>query len=88
MRSLFDCCIASLSNPPFVRVRTCFPGLSFCIPNQYVNHDTLTCTIKRTVVTGTYRCQAPQWQSITLTATAENDNDYSDAPCKDADGRV
>ena len=50
------------------------------IANQYVNHDTLTCTIKRTVITGTYLCQTSKCQSITYTATGENDQDNDDAP--------
>jgi hypothetical protein len=58
------------------------------IPNQYLNHDTITCTITHVVITGKYGCHAAKCQSITLTATAESDNDYGDAPCKDADGRV
>jgi hypothetical protein len=55
------------------------------IPNQYVNHNTLTCTIKKVVITGTYGCKTARCQSVTYTATT--DNSY-DAPCKDADGRV
>jgi hypothetical protein len=43
-------CVIYFSNP-FIAIT--LPD----IPNQYVNHDTLTCTIKRTVVTGTYGCQ-------------------------------
>ena len=58
------------------------------IPNQYVNHDTLTCTIKREVVTGTYGCQTAKCRFITFTATGEHDQDNNDAPCRDADGRV
>jgi hypothetical protein len=53
-----------------------------------VNHDTLTCTIKRTVITGTYGGQYSKCQSITFTATGEHDLDNDDAPCRDADGRV
>ena len=40
-------CLIYFSNP-FIAIT--LPD----IPNRYVNHDTLTCTIKRTVVTGTY----------------------------------
>lgn len=58
------------------------------IPNQYVNHDTLTCTIKRKVITGTYCCQSAGCQSITYTATGEHDQDNDDAPCRDAHGQV
>ena len=58
------------------------------IPNQYVNHDTLDCTIKSTVITGKYACQTSKCQSITYTATGEHDGDNNDAPCVDADGRV
>ena len=58
------------------------------IPNQYVNHDTLYCTKKSAVVTGKYPCQTAKCQSITFTATAENDQDNDDASCRDADGRV
>ena len=74
-------CVIYFSNP-FIAIT--LPD----IPNQYVNHDTLTCTIKRTVITGTYGCKTAKCQSITFTATGENDGDYNDAPCRDADGRV
>jgi hypothetical protein len=56
------------------------------IPNQYLNHDTLTCTITKVVVTGIYGCQTAKCQSATYTATGSNDADADDAPCKDADG--
>jgi hypothetical protein len=58
------------------------------IPNRYVNHQTITCTITKIVVTGKYGCQGLKCQSVTYTATGENDGDYGDAPCKDADGRA
>ena len=74
-------CVIYFSNP-FVAIT--LPD----IPNQYVNHATLTCTIKRTVITGKYGCQTSKCQSITFTATGENDQDNDDAPCRDADGRV
>ena len=53
------------------------------IPDQYVNHDTLYCSIKSTVVTGTYGCQTSKCQSITYTATGDGN-----APCADANGHV
>ena len=71
-------CVIYFSNP-FIAIT--LPD----IPNQYVNHNTLTCTIKKTVTTGTYGCQASKCQSITYTAT--KDHSY-DAPCRDADGRL
>ena len=59
------------------------------IPNDYVNHDTINCTITRTVVIGKYGCQTAKCQSITYTATKDSDGDSDDTPsCKDADGRV
>ena len=74
-------CVIYFSNP-FIAIT--LPD----IPNQYVNHDTLTCTIKQTVVTGTYGCQTAKCQSVTYTAKGEHDQDNDDAPCRDADGRV
>ena len=58
------------------------------IPNQYVNHETIACTITKIVITGKSGCPTPRCQSITLTATRDNDGDNDDATCKDADGRV
>src|SRR3974390_14991 len=58
------------------------------IPNEYVNHNTLACTIKGTVVTGKYGCQTSKCQSVTYTATGDNDQDNDDMPCRDADGRT
>jgi hypothetical protein len=80
-------CLIDFINPfgfgPPVFIQITLPD----IPN-HVNQDTLKCTIKRTVVTGTYGCQTSKCQSVTYTATGEHDQDNDDAPCSDADGRV
>jgi hypothetical protein len=90
-------------------VGTCPPNSSGCaiyfinpfiaitlpdIPNQYSNHNTLTCTIESTKGTGIRGCTGLRCQSITYTATGDydygqdNDQDSTVAPCRDADGRV
>jgi len=75
-------------NSPFITVT--LPD----IPDAYANHDTLTCTIKGTVVTGTYRCTTAKCQSVTYTATGDNDNDTEkdsdsdDSLCRDATGKA
>jgi hypothetical protein len=74
-------CIIDITNP-FISIT--LPD----IPNQYYNHDTLTCTIKSIVYTGTYGCQTPGCQSATYTATRDHDYDGDDTTCADADGRV
>jgi hypothetical protein len=74
-------CVIHFSNP---LISITLPD----IPNQYVNHDTVSCTIKGSLITGTYGCQTSKCQSVTYTATGENDQDSDDAPCRDADGRV
>ena len=58
------------------------------IPNQHVNHETIACTITKIVITGKFGCPTARCQSLTLTATRDNDGDSDDATCKDADGRV
>lgn len=58
------------------------------IPDQYYNHETLSCTVKSTVTTGKFGCTTAKCQSVTYTATGDNDSDSDDAPCSDATGQV
>ena len=58
------------------------------IPNQNVNHETIACTVTKVVITGKFGCPVAKCQSITITATRDNDGDNDDATCKDAHGHV